>query len=190
MKKEVVILMFLSLSAVGYCSFGQSKSQLVWTSSYKIDFDDFKRPYADRSTEKELGAGKHWALEGYINTGIRFEAEQDQNLTTYNVAAYMEPYESWIKDKSDSLTLTHERAHFDITEIYARKLRKELSIIKNIKVARKRYQIIFRELEIEQKLFDKDHKREQGVSTEWNDKIHYFLDLYKEYEEPIVKCMY
>jgi hypothetical protein len=102
----------------------------------------------------------------------------------------MEPYKSWIKDKSDSLTLTHERAHFDITEIYARKLRKELSTIKNIKYARKRYQIIFRELEMEQKRFDKDHKREQGVTVEWQDKIDYFLNLYKDFEEPIVKCMY
>lgn len=190
MKKDVVILMFLSLLSVGYSSFAQSKYQLEWSNSKRIDFDDFKRPYADRNTEKELGAGKHWALEGYINTGIRFEAEQNGHLTTYHVFAYMEPNKSWIKDKSDSLTLAHEIAHFDITEVYARKLRKELSTIKNIKYARKRYQVIFRELEIEQHRFDKDHKREQGVTIEWQDKIDYFLNLYKDFEEPIVKCMY
>lgn len=190
MRKDVVILMFLLLMTVGFGSFAQSKNQLVWVSSSRIGFDDFKRPYADKSTERELGAGKHWALEGYINTGIRFEAEQNGNLTTYHIFAYMEPYKSWIKDKSDSLTLLHERAHFDITEIYARKLRKELATIKNIKYARKRYQVIFRELEMEQKRFDKDHKREQGVTTEWQDKIDYFLNLYKDFEEPVVKCMY
>jgi predicted secreted Zn-dependent protease len=54
-------------------------------------------------------------------------AEATGETIEYEVKAMFNPTQSWIKvDKKTSYLLKHEQGHFDIGELFARKMRKEL----------------------------------------------------------------
>ena len=74
---------------------------------------------------------------------------------------------SWIRDKNNVGTLKHEQAHFNIAEIYSRKLKYDLRNEWNLKRAKKKYKQMFKSLLKKQADFDKDHHGEVGVERKW-----------------------
>jgi predicted secreted Zn-dependent protease len=75
--------------------------------------------------------------------------------------------------------LAHEQGHFDITEVYARKLNEALSEYKFNPESFKQdisdiYQKIVDEKEAAQEAYDDetDHSRHRKIQLEWLDKIH------------------
>lgn len=150
----------------------QDPSDVYWKKPDQLSLNDFKKEDVSRRKERKLGADRHHVLEGFIFTGIRFQFEQTGNHIEYTVQAYMNPNESWLRNKEDLQTLMHEQGHFNITEIYARKIRKELSRIKDPQKAKKKYRDLFDELLKTQKHFDYDNKDESGVSSLWTNKIN------------------
>lgn len=158
---------------------------IIW-SGERLSPDDFKRHAPDRDTEKKLGASRKFMLEGFIYSGIRFSYEQSNGNLKFQVEAFMEPGQSWLRNPRDMGTLDHEQAHFDITEIYARKLRKALSNVNNAETARKIYQKNFKALQEEQQRFDKVHKGENGVDDHWKKEIEEQLEKYAAWAEPVL----
>ena len=92
--------------------------------------------------------------------------------------AYFYPNESWYKpDICDDFILGHEQLHFDISELFARKMRRKLrrtSFSDNVKAEiRKIYKDILKELKDYQELYDweTDFSRNREKQLEWNKKI-------------------
>ena len=128
----------------------------------------------------KTGRRTYRVLEGYIYSGIAFSYSVYGEKVSYEVYSFMLPDESWLADPDNAATLEHEQAHFNISEIYARKLRNKLSRIRNHIVAREEYQRMMKELEKTQDEFDHDQEGESGVTSEWQQKIS---DSLKEYDE-------
>lgn len=89
--------------------------QLSWNEFYKLQWDDFqgepdKNSLGDAATSVAIKA-KPFLVRKKIN---------------YDVVAVFNREKSWVRDKSLSL-LAHEQLHFDIAELYARKIRKKVS---------------------------------------------------------------
>lgn len=85
--------------------------QLSWNEFYKLQWDDFQgepdiNSLADAATSVSIKA-KPFLLKKRIE---------------YDVVAVFNRRKSWARDKSPSL-LAHEQLHFDIAELYARKIR-------------------------------------------------------------------
>jgi hypothetical protein len=160
---------------------------IKWSDSSRLKFTDFQQNIPEMDTTRYLGRGRTQELEGYIYTGIQFNYEGIDNKITYTSVAYMEPLKSWIRNANDTETLKHEQAHFDITEIYSRKFKKELQFVKSTESAKKLYNKIFIELKEEQKRFDKDHKGEEGVGLEWEKKIMEKLEELKNYSSKSIE---
>jgi hypothetical protein len=166
---------------------GLGNDTIFWSSN-RLQFDDFRIKTINDDFSGSLSMNKNTVLEGYIFSGITFSLLQEESRFTCEVKAYMIPEESWLKNKNDSATLAHEQAHFDITEIYARRLRSDLSKVKSAAAARKMMDANFAALQAEQKKFDRSHKQESGVEDFWKNKIETGLRESDKWINPVVIC--
>ncbi|MEM9001332.1 MAG: DUF922 domain-containing protein [Bacteroidota bacterium] len=96
----------------------------------------------------------------------------------FEVNAFFYPNESWYKPEiCDDLILSHEQLHFDIAELFARKMRERLlrtTFSENVKQEiRDIYQEILHELEQFQDRYDDEtnFSRNREKQLEWNKKI-------------------
>ncbi len=99
-------------------STNKSPDIIYWNADQQLSWQDFKGhpqyQYRDISAITSSGI-------------VHYKGCKDGQIN-YKVQAYFEKKESWVK--AEALTrhhLEHEQIHFDITELYARKLRKALS---------------------------------------------------------------
>ena len=117
MAKMGYIIMFLLLAGAQ----GQSQSsvdpalgELSWNEFYKLQWDDFQ----GNADPNSLGDAA---------TAVQIKAKPFlvKKEVKYDVVAIFNRKKSWIRDPSPSL-LAHEQLHFDIAELYARKIRKKI----------------------------------------------------------------
>jgi hypothetical protein len=98
-------------------AYGQSPRILRWKQHPALSWADFKgRP--------RRNAGEPSAV---TDTGFRVQLECREGVLDIRVEAEFYPNSSWVKPlrKSPAL-LQHEQGHFDLTELYARKMRKAI----------------------------------------------------------------
>ena len=106
-----VLLFFIGTSST-------STDTIYWTEDYKLTWNDFQgRPDYNIKTISALSSSGLMHSKGCKNGKI-----------IYEVVSYFEKKESWVKAEAyTDHHLKHEQLHFDITELYARKLRRALS---------------------------------------------------------------
>jgi hypothetical protein len=98
-----------------------SRSALAWEAGRRLAWADF--------TGQPLKSSA-WAALSF--TGIRYAYRCDEQHLEYGVIAYFLPPESWAKPgtvknrRQSTIVLPHEQGHFDIAEVSARLLRREL----------------------------------------------------------------
>jgi hypothetical protein len=109
---------------------GEVGSEMVadgfaWTPGRLLTWSDFRgRP--DMMSEAV-------AATGYV---ITYEAGCDNDTFTFRVEARFLPARSWVKsahllDRASERTLQHERTHFDLSEVQARRARQGLAAIQS-----------------------------------------------------------
>lgn len=101
---------------------------IAWSEDYKLSWSDFK------------GKPKYSVNAAAITaSGITFGfsiRESNKRIISFSteVQAHFYPEKSWYKPELSNLhILGHEQLHFDITELYARKFRKRISLLKTSK---------------------------------------------------------
>ena len=148
--------------------FQQTETQIRWTADQKLIWSDFEAT-PDNSIE----------YDALTNWQISYSASysSDQGLE-YEVHCFFNKDKSWKKDESASdHLLAHEQLHFDIAELYARKLRKVLEsykVKKNIeKEINKLFEMVLAECNKDQKQYDKesDHSNDKEVQSKWIKRI-------------------
>jgi hypothetical protein len=107
-----ILICFLSARVFGQAA---DHSLLEWNEFYSLSWEDFE---GSPSTESIGDAG----------TAVRIKAKPFyiKKQVHYDVIAYFDRKKSWVRGKSEAL-LAHERLHFDIAELYARKIRKKIA---------------------------------------------------------------
>ena len=150
---------------------GQQEELIPWKPDGKLQWSDFKgRPL---KTE--------WAA-ATTASGISYEfstsGPPEQMVVHFKVQTYFYPQKSWYRPELvDSNVLSHERLHFDITELFARKMRKQLRetvFTKNIKEeVRAIYRQILKECNAFQNKYDHQTNFSRNVEQQliWNQKI-------------------
>jgi hypothetical protein len=121
------------------------------------------------------------------STSIAFEYHVKNNIPTYRISCNFSKERSWGKYRSDYI-LKHEQGHFDITEIYARKLARSLNEYRfnprNFQEdLNKIYTTVMKEKEDFQEAYDEgtDYSRKKISQYEWLDKIHEDLNSLQDY---------
>lgn len=163
------ILVFLVAMGTGYAQ--DDDEAIPWSPNRKLTWADFKgeAPVTDRAAATTASGITYQ----FATTGTRDKMDIDYTVTTF-----FYPYKSWYQSHlCDSLILSHEQLHFDISELYARKMRVRMATATftgNVKAEVKAiYREILEELEAFQDLYDQEtnfsRNREQQLL--WNAKI-------------------
>lgn len=154
---------------------------IYWSEDQPLTWDDFqgqaKFDYQNRD------------IDALTSSGILHYRGCKDGKIIYKIQAYFEKKESWYKpDAQTEYHLVHEQLHFDVTELYARKLRKTLA---------KQAFVCGEELEFEQyigdflqnwqttqRLYDfaTHHSMDKDKQREWHHKIAFELSLLEEYK--------
>ena len=154
-------------------------NQLQWNEFYKLQWEDFrgepdKDSHGDAATAVQISA-KPFLVKKEIR---------------YDVVALFNRSKSWARDKSPSL-LVHEQLHFDIAELYARKIRKKIRElnaegVKDIKI----YNAAIRALLLESNEADEHYDLEtlhgalSKTQAAWSEKVMREMATLQRYKKP------
>ncbi|MBO3097280.1 DUF922 domain-containing protein [Gelidibacter pelagius] len=175
------LLFILALTLIGSSS---NEDVLEWQENVQLKWSDFK------GEPKDLGD-----IVAITSSGISFRfsiKEGNGEVIGFDtqVQAHFYPKRSWVhKKKSSDHILAHEQLHFDITELHARKFKKEitqLNISKDIKRdLNSTYKRINKEMTVMQHSYDieSNYSRNIIMQAAWKIKIDDALKVYDDYKK-------
>jgi len=131
------------------------------------------------------------------SSGIGYDCHFKGSFLTIEVRSKFFKRESWVKvNGKDQEGLKHEQGHFDIAEIYARKLRKTLqeTTFTRTNIKYKLNDIYKQNSKAwgdEENLYDKetDHHRNRSNQYRWNERIAIELSKLENYSSPAISAM-
>ena len=111
------ILFVILVSHLPLLAGGNDSGSIPWEADRKLTWDDFKGPPNEKTS---FLASTAYAID--------CETQWVEAQLVFRVQCSMQPNVSWVKPGAASeYLLSHEQLHFDIAELYARKLRAEIS---------------------------------------------------------------
>ena len=168
-----MVAKFLLLLAPFLLNSNQSANDLIeWNESRKLSWSDF--------TGQPDASSPNAAL---TSSSINVEFGYDRTTLTYSIKCRFNKMRSWGKIKTDYI-LAHEQGHFDIAEIFARKLNKALKAYKfNSSTVGKDVNAIYDGVIKEQQAYDHetDHSRNPVKQQEWVRKIAEELKTFEKF---------
>ncbi|MBK7128042.1 MAG: DUF922 domain-containing protein [Crocinitomicaceae bacterium] len=181
MKKFFPIVSLLIITSVALISSINKKTDegterdknYVYWDERQVSWDDFKGKVPSSSPYEAIT----WSAIRFSYGGIGDEL----NIT---VETIFDPKQSWKTKNVNDHILNHEQRHFDITEVFARILRKDL-LEKNFSKYEtlddeisKLFQTNFDDCEKMQDKYDAetDHSKNKEIQTTWDQKISHMLD--------------
>lgn len=147
----------------------------MWKPDFRLSWNDFKGSIPENSNAAATTASG-------ISYNFSTYYEGKEIKIDFKVQSFFYPTKSWYKPKvCNEVTLLHEQLHFDITELYARKLRERLAnatFSKNVKEeVRKIYKTTLRQLNDFQNKYDSEtnYSRNLPVQERWVKEIKFAL---------------
>jgi hypothetical protein len=151
---------------------------LRWSSERRLTWNDYRgRP--DPSSDAAA------STTTYLGIDYKFSS----NGFTYKIDSRFSQSRSWGLHKTEYI-LSHEQGHFDIAEVFARKLHKKMSEYKfdrknYQKDLKKIYDDVIEEKEETQNNYDKEtrHSINRQKQAEWLKRIEEMLEEYSDYAD-------
>lgn len=174
------ILIFLTLLFVGSVS---NEETMSWHETSKLTWADFK---ANPDLESDAVALTASGITfGY---SVKTSGKKIVDFST-TVEAHFYPNKSWyLKDKSNIHILGHEQLHFDITELYARMFRQQISKLKVNQNVKKQLNKLHEAINIAvnetQRKYDKEtqHSINAVKQREWDNFIEKELKRLEQFK--------
>lgn len=184
MIRTQTILLLALLYSLGVCAqtvIIENDSLILWKSSRKLNWDDFKGP-------KEHPKDVHLIhqVAGTASKVIFLSSVDKEGNPIITPFCYFEKYRSWSITDSCNI-LKHEQIHFDIQEVFVRKIRERINhFILNKVVDEVIYNnevdTLLKKCREYQGLYDKEVLLNYKKQLEWQTKISRELEDLKEYE--------
>lgn len=175
MKIFKVLITVVFFVFIGNISFAQDT--ISWSPSYKLKWEDFQG--------KPDVSSKYGAIS---NLKIKYSLTANNDSFNVKVFCFFIKSKSWSLFKKSDTLLMHEQGHFDITELFARKLRKAFAEYRfNYKTVGKDIDNLFLINKEERIKMDALYDKETNLSRNskkqllWNQKIKAELDNLKEF---------
>lgn len=105
---------FILIWLLCFTNVQQQPPSIPWSETRKLSWDDFKARPDAASTNAAM-----------TNSIINIEFNFDDTSLDYSISCRFDKNRSWVKVRTVPV-LQHEQGHFDIAEIFARKLAKEM----------------------------------------------------------------
>lgn len=156
--------------------------KIQWSENKKLSWEDFRgTPDAGDGYVASTNSGMSFSFSYKVTNGIM--------TMDYEILCNFYPELSWYKvDLVSNYILQHEQTHFDISELYARKLRKVMeettfsndpkeavnAIYQNMEAARQKLQ--------EKYDFETDHSKNEPVEIQWRRFVTNELEKYEHWK--------
>lgn len=156
--------------------------KIIWHEDHKLTWDDFRaEPRHDVGFVASTNTG--------INFGYSFTISEREVTVEYSVESFFSPNKSWfLRGRVSQHVLNHEQAHFDISELHARILRKKLDARKFSKNVKSEIEGIYLQVEAQRKAmqqkFDAETDHSQNIEKEiqWEKRIAKQLANYESWK--------
>ncbi len=154
------------------------EEKIAWQENRKLRWEDFR--------------GIPNRADSYVastNSGISFsfslkESEKGVEVD-YTVQSNFYPDLSWYRpDRVNEYILLHEQTHFDISELFARKLRMKLESIEDLSKFKELSEKYYNEIEFQRRQMQRDYDAESDHSNveskeyEWREFVASELNTY------------
>lgn len=182
MRAYIILLPFLLFTAGIQTVFGQEHT-IPWSEDRKLTWDDFQGE-PDRSVT-------YFATTKY---GIKLSSESSsRGDVSVRVICLFDKDKSWKKEREHQSPeiLQHEQLHFDIGEVHARKMRRELEhylskrrspaeVSREVKKVFRKYSDAGAEM---QQKYDRetDHSINEKQQEKWNRRVASMLEELRDY---------
>ncbi len=171
-KKTFFLLVLFSCIALS-----AQEETIKWDADRRLSWEDFKGKPEENSPAAAITAS---GISYYFST---YEDHNGEMGINYTVTTYFYPNKSWYnRQLGDRIILSHEQLHFDIAELFARKMRAQLAstrFTRNVKEeVREIYRKINEELSEFQHRYDSetDYSRNYEAQILWNEVIAQALE--------------
>lgn len=167
MKLYWIIFLFTTVVLSQNTDDEYESNKIIWNQDKKLEWKDFTGALDPNLFGNALTSYK---IE-IIPENVLVDADDNiQNYENLTVVAKFYKDKSWVTSRTDGL-LAHEQLHFDIAELYARKIRKKFSELKSVNEQRfavyaSAYELLWQECREYQKMYDSQTKN--GILTEEN----------------------
>jgi len=178
--------LLLILSFCNILSAQKDNKEIYWIKKRKLTWDDYK------------GVPETGFLEAVSYCGFQYKPSYKNDTLIFVIETVLSKEKSWVKkehNKNQDL-LIHEQSHFDLTELYARKIRKALIECKlngdKVK-AFAEAETMFRILNDELNNVDAQYDKETNFSlnkvkqAEWTKKINDEITALDKYSNTQIK---
>lgn len=178
LKSILVLLLFILIGN------NNDEATMSWNETKKLTWADFQSTPDNNSEAVALTASG-------ITFGYSLKTTSNNRIVDFSVSveSHFYPKKSWyLKDRANNYILAHEQLHFDITELYARRFRKELTKVKvnqNLKKQlRALHKSINKSLNETQKKYDAEsnHSINVDIQKQWEVLIHSELKKLDQYK--------
>ena len=173
---NIIIRIFLFILVIG-CNKGFAQDTIYWHPNYKLTWNDFQG-IPDTASKNDASSFP----------GIRYHLHFDEDSFSTQVTSYFIKSRSWVKIKNNDTLLLHEQGHFDINELFARKLRKAFAAYQfNAQTVKKDIKELFvlnqQEKEKMNIQYDKEtnYSQDQLQQLSWQKKIQTELNVLEKY---------
>jgi len=155
-----------------FLSFVNNDTHIIWSTNRKLTWDDF-----NGKPDKSMQAA------ALTYTDIHVGASLEGGKTNVIVDNFFDTKLSWSKNKTSAALLAHEQLHFDITELYTRKIRKRLNeivsekTIKNGSLSKESSKLLkqWKEFQLEYDT-ETNHGTIPDKQKEWEQKVTLLLN--------------
>lgn len=174
----VYLLLLFPLTPASLQAQNNAEELLNWSASRKLTWGDYK---ADPNPNSDAAAS--------TTTYLGIDYNISRASFSYKIESRFSKTRSWGLHKTDYI-LSHEQGHFDIAEVFARKLHKKMSEYKfNTKTydkdLRKIYDEVTKEKEKTQNEYDGEtrHSINKQKQAEWLKKIEKMLQELEDWAD-------
>ena len=142
MKNQILKNIFFFVGFITLLCFSFVKDDFIlWQENKKLKIQDFK---ADNKDTVKVNKQQFLGAISAIRIEYSSFQRNKNSVPDFSIKTYFDPNESWMLLKNDYV-LQHEQIHFDLTELYARKMRKSVESLRqknvtNISIYRKKIQ--------------------------------------------------
>jgi len=168
---------------IGLSSMDLPPHSIEWKAGEKLTWKDFQgKP--NRATH----------FHALTDSGIGYSSKFENNVYSCEVRCYFDKKGSWYKkDKASDHLLQHEQLHFDLAELYTRKIRKAfatttVSLRSNSNKLGKIYTKITKEHKKRQMKYDSetDHSKNKEAQARWVKTVAKEIAALDAWSEPEV----
>ncbi len=178
MKLFIAIFLF----SLPFYTSEENKEKIPWTETRQLTWNDFKG-------EPKSGANFVASTNSGMSFSFSYTEKNGKQTMEYTVTCNFYPERSWYKQgKVSDYILKHEQTHFDISELYARILRKQIAETKFSKNIKKEIEALYHKTELErqntQNEYDlqSDHSKIEEEEYRWRGIVANQLKAYERWK--------